>query len=45
MLKAVLPELRRRGYRVVGVGELLRAGEEVGREGRGGEMPEGSGVG
>jgi endopolyphosphatase len=31
MLRRVLPELRRRGYRVVGVGELVRAGEEAER--------------
>lgn len=35
MLRRVLPELKRRGYRVVGVGELVRVGEgSGGRAGR-----------
>lgn len=46
MLRRVLPELRRRGYKVVGVGELVKAAEEGKRvEGRREEMEARDGVG
>lgn len=40
MLRRVLPELKRRGYKVVGVGELEKAAEEGGKIRRRGEVQE-----